>query len=475
MNSTSQVAAAKKALQAKRPDQALKHLHDALESQPNSAQILSQIGICHMMLGQKSEGILNFEEALRLAPTDSKISKNLAQAYLTNGLADAAYRLLKKACEDDNDNYELLRVLALAAAKTGAQEHALRAHEKMDAANQSLPGDILEQAKIYHQSGRAYDALTLLRRSEEKFPSEDALTHLRGQIAVQHAPPWHIPMLAHDDRNKAYEAAINSTVKSGDIVLDIGTGSGILAMIAARAGAAHVYACEGNPLLAKLAEDIIDSNGLGDKITIIAKHSTDLKIGRDMPRKADILVTEIFDNALIGEGALPTIDHAWRELLAPDAHVIPEGATLYAALTSSPHYTRYHKVDEICGFDVSAINMLAHPMSYKDVNFAFDDGEGNRRLTKPFAIHSWDFSAPPEKAFSERITAQGMHDGNADSILMWFELHLGGGIIFSTASPDNYDHWRQVAQVIREPIPCQTGQNVAVQISYDRYFSVSKA
>ncbi len=81
-------------------------------------------------------------------------------------------------------------------------------------------------------------------------------------------------------------------------------------MMAARAGARHVYACEMLPDLADLARIVVAENGFADRITVVAKASKDLVLGVDLPERATLLVTEIFDALLIGEGALPAIGHA---------------------------------------------------------------------------------------------------------------------------------------------------------------------
>jgi len=93
-------------------------------------------------------------------------------------------------------------------------------------------------------------------------------------------------MVADLARNDAFEAAINRAVRPDEVVLDIGTETGLLAMMAARAGARHVYACEKVPDLADLAREIIARNGLADRITVIARESTDLAIGDEMPERA---------------------------------------------------------------------------------------------------------------------------------------------------------------------------------------------
>lgn len=69
--------------------------------------------------------------------------------------------------------------------------------------------------------------------------------------------------------------------------------------------------------MAKCAIKILEDNGCADKIKLILKRSTEIVVGEgeDMPKRANILVTEVFDTELIGEGALSTFQHAHKVLL----------------------------------------------------------------------------------------------------------------------------------------------------------------
>lgn len=166
---------------------------------------------------------------------------------------------------------------------------------------------------------------------------------------------------------------------TGDLVLDIGTGTGLLAMLAAEAlrdaspdGSApgQVVACEVFPPMASLAQRVVDANGFLQRIEVISKRSDELKVApsgqaapaaavapaassgadpaapaaalarrkqaqppaADLPRKVDLIVTEIYDSELLGEGLLPTMRHAVRHLLRPGGKVVPSSARVYGQL-----------------------------------------------------------------------------------------------------------------------------------------------
>ena len=82
----------------------------------------------------------------------------------------------------------------------------------------------------------------------------------------------------------------------------------------------------------KCAEKVIAENGFSGRIKVVGKRSTELTVGpgRDMERRANILVTEVFDTELIGEGAIGTYNHANTHLLTEDRLVVPGVARMFA-------------------------------------------------------------------------------------------------------------------------------------------------
>jgi SAM-dependent methyltransferase len=138
-------------------------------------------------------------------------------------------------------------------------------------------------------------------------------------------PVEHARMLHDDRRTNDYIAALRDAVQPGDVVLDIGTGSGVLAIAAARAGARHVYAIEASDI-ADVAERVFAGNGLQDRVTLIRGYSREI----DLPQPADLLVAELIGNEPCEEEILETTLDARRRLLKPDARLIPHTLELMA-------------------------------------------------------------------------------------------------------------------------------------------------
>lgn len=148
-------------------------------------------------------------------------------------------------------------------------------------------------------------------------------------------------MLHDHERNIKYFQALKKAIDkmhergAPAHVLDIGTGTGILSMMAVKYGADSVTAIEAFRPMADCAVQIIESNGMADSIKMIKKRSTELT-EYDLPQRANILVTEVFDTELIGEGAIETFNHAHKHLLESDCIVVPESATMYIQIVESP-------------------------------------------------------------------------------------------------------------------------------------------
>ena len=138
-------------------------------------------------------------------------------------------------------------------------------------------------------------------------------------------PVEHARMLHDDRRTGDFLAALMAAVRPGDIVLDIGTGNGVLAVAAARAGARRVYAVEASDI-ADVAERVFAANGVADTITLVRGWSRLI----ELPEPADLLVAEIIGNEPLEEELLETTLDARHRLLKPEARLIPHRLTLLA-------------------------------------------------------------------------------------------------------------------------------------------------
>jgi type II protein arginine methyltransferase len=190
---------------------------------------------------------------------------------------------------------------------------------------------------------------------------------------------WHFRMLNDIERNRAFECAIERAVKKQrcSAVVDIGCGTGILSMFASRAGADCVYACDFSETMCDIAAKALQANGMLDHITLHHMMSMDMKIPDHLPERVPLVVTETVDVGLLGEGIVPTVRHAWKELLrakrsASPGKVIPSTATVYGCLIECEHVRRHSRLcsDHIEGIDYSQLYLIGsnHRDFYKNTH-----------------------------------------------------------------------------------------------------------
>jgi len=211
-------------------------------------------------------------------------------------------------------------------------------------------------------AGLEVRALELARQALTRAPDDSETSTLARELLSKSVPRWHFAIVRDSLRNQAYDAALRRAVFPGCTVLEIGTGSGLLAMMAARAGAGRVITCEADPAIARAARDVIAANGFADRVHVIDKHSTMLDPLADMGGLADVLVSEIVSNDLISQGALTAHEHAVAALLKRGAQVIPARGRVRIALAEDCHWNARH-MGMIDGFDPSCFNRLAKPYS----------------------------------------------------------------------------------------------------------------
>lgn len=120
-------------------------------------------------------------------------------------------------------------------------------------------------------------------------------------------------------------------------------------MMAARAlaavggeGRGSVSACEAYLPMGKLTRRVLRANGMENKVKVFHKRSDELRVGAELDSRADILVSEILDSELLGEGLIPTLQHAHDELLVKNPKTVPYRAMTYGVLVESTFLWKMH-------------------------------------------------------------------------------------------------------------------------------------
>lgn len=277
-------------------------------------------------------------------------------------------------------------------------------------------------------------ALSLADRARALHLGDPLWQALAAVVQRAGIPEFHARMLHDGRRNAAYRTAIERFAP-GRRVLDIGTGSGLLAMMAARAGADHVYACEENTMLAASARAVIAANGLADRITVFDRHSGKLDRLRDLDGGVDLVMSEVFSHCLVGEGVLESLAHARAELAVPGAIFLPEQASVMVALAEfAPMIDSIGMVE---GFDLSVFSPHLNPRTY-----VFPDDPGLALRSEPACVLRFDFGEgdPPDTGGSAcHLMSTG---GVVSGLAQWLHLRFADDISYENRPGTGADlHW----------------------------------
>ncbi len=477
------------------------HFRRALELAPGDADVSFNLGLILLARGNHTEAKSFFEAVTAARPGDADAYHNLGMAWRGERgkkAVAAAIEAFRQAVAVDGDACDSLLELTAILREEGCLVEALAASERALEADRENGraafnhGEVLYEFGRYDEATRFYQralsadppdhrahdslgralaatgdmdgAIRALRRGLERAPESHRLKRNLRDAYSRLVPSWHLPMVNDVGRNEVYRKAIERAVKKDDVVLDIGTGSGLLAMMAARAGARQVIACEMLGPMAEMARRIIARNGYDDIITVLPKQSNELVVGDDLPEPASVVISEILDVTLIGEGVIPSLRHATRHLTQPDARIIPAAARVWGMLVEWPSERAINPVRDVCGFDFSDFDLFRNP----NMHVPFDEErETHRILTKPFQIASFDFRNPPDYTAADHIETQTLRaseSGTGHAVTVWFELDLDDEISFSTRHETNLNHWHRTAQFLDRDLPVRAGHEFRLTI-----------
>jgi len=245
----------------------------------------------------------------------------------------------------------------------------------------------------------------------------------------------------------AFRHAIFKTVKPGDIVVDMGAGTGLLGIWALQAGAAKVYAIEKTEAII-LAKEIARANNCLDKIEFIHQNSMDVTL----PEKANVLISETLGSFGIDENTIQFTNDARTRFLAEDGILIPQSIELYVAAVDDRH--TYNKVDfwrTIPDIDFSpAFDLFSKKIMVESV-----DRTG--LLSEPVSIGYIDLSKSIDEVFNARKYIKIEKAGTIHGVAGWFRTKLCEGIEIDTSPNKPQTHWKQAFFPFRDSIDVITG------------------
>jgi len=479
------------------PQEALALIERAIAIDPQNARFHNSRGALHYALNQDAEAAASFERSTALNPRDGTAWNNLGNALLRMDRVAEAETCFRQALAVTRGLITAINNLGVALRRQGRLDTALicfkeavlhqpdylDAHFNLAELSQRL--DDVATAEVHFRRAieidpdcapahgglaqclldqqRGAEALAVLRAATERLPEDEELQfalrlHMSGMV-----PAWHIPMINDDERNAAYARAVERAVRPGDLVFEIGTGSGLVAMMAARAGAGLVVTCEAVPILAEVAKATVARNGYSDRIKVLSKRSTQVTLGEDMPQKADVFMSELINIGMLAPNMLPIIQHARANLVKPDARIIPEAAVVWGQMMQCDHLARINPVRHIDGFDLSAFDAFRSP-GYAQLDLGADP---HHMLSHRFRALDFDFRVDMREADLHPLAVIATETGICHGIAFWFDLVLDAETIYRSESRSRTNHWKQAMHFFPEPVPVKPGDRLDIAAGYD--------
>ena len=274
----------------------------------------------------------------------------------------------------------------------------------------------------------------------------------------------HEQMLKDRKRTGTYQDAIlnNPDVFKDKIVLDIGCGTGILSIFAAKAGAKHVYGIEFADI-ADYAKEIIKINKLSDKITILKSKVEEVKLPVE---KVDIIISEWMGYFLLYESMLDTVLYARDKWLQKDGYMLPDHATITLAGIEDTDYksTKVNFWEDVYGVDMSCFKNAVIGEPIVDVC--------PQKLINSSSCRILDIDLYTVKKedldFSSKYEITFTRDDRFSGLVAWFDTgftKLTNKYNLTTSPYKKSTHWSQTIFYTKNDLKVKKGDKVTGSIA----------
>lgn len=263
-------------------------------------------------------------------------------------------------------------------------------------------------------------------------------------------------MIADRVRVEAYAEALRKTVRKGSVVVEIGTGPGIFAVLACQLGASRVYAIEPAEII-QVAREVAAANGCADKIEFFERFSDRVTL----PTRAEVMVSDLRGVLPFFQRHIPAIVDARLRFLAPGGLMIPRIDTSWAAVVEASK-----PFGEIVDpWDKNPLNQDLEPACALAIN------DGQKVRVKPSQLLTghklWttlDYATVESPDVRGNLEWTVERRGTGHGIVMWFDADLAEGIGFSNAPGAPETVYGSFFFPWTQPVSLEKGQSVCVTL-----------
>ncbi|XP_071415202.1 protein arginine N-methyltransferase 3 isoform X2 [Pithys albifrons albifrons] len=278
----------------------------------------------------------------------------------------------------------------------------------------------------------------------------------------------HEEMLKDKVRTESYRDFIyqNPHIFKDKVVLDVGCGTGILSMFAAKAGAKKVIGVDQSEILYQ-AMDIIRLNKLENIVTLVKGRIEEV----DLPvEKVDVIISEWMGYFLLFESMLDSVIYAKDKYLAEGGSVYPDICTisLVAVGDMNKHADKLLFWEDVYGFDMSCMKKAVIPEAVVEVL------DPNTLISPASVIKHIDCNtaSTPDLEFSADFTLSITMSTKCTAVAgyfdIFFEKNCHNKVSFSTGPQCDKTHWKQTVFLLEKPIPVEAGEELRGKITVRR-------
>lgn len=273
----------------------------------------------------------------------------------------------------------------------------------------------------------------------------------------------HNLMLLDSIRTRTYAKAIKVNIKKGDVVVDVGTGTGILALLAVKAGAKKVYAIEPTEIIG-VARNIARDNGLENKIQFMNCRAEEAEI----PEKVDCVLSEWMGVFGIQDNMLPSVISIRDRYLKTEGKILPDKVSLHLALVSSERI--YHET----------VGKWRKSFQGLDYNHFADRNANDTHLitarpgelaSNPIILKELDIkNGKIQRQYNENVKLVVKKGKRCHGVLGWFNAGFPKNITLDTSPYKPVTHWQQLFFPFKNPINPEEHEkiNLSFKIREDR-------
>ncbi len=269
---------------------------------------------------------------------------------------------------------------------------------------------------------------------------------------------YHRTLLQDETRMAAFREAISRVVRAGDVVADLGSGTGILAFFACEAGARHVFAIE-REHLADIASFLTRHLHYADRVTVL--HDVSTKVA--LPELADVLISETIGAAGLDENIIGYVLDARKRLLREGATILPRSIALVAVPVDV-----HEAWDRHIGFwggpqaelDFSPLRVFASNSMYL-LHIAEDT-----YVADPAELLDVDLATVESTLVTGTVTYVATRDAIVHGFALWFRAGLVDSIVLTNRTAKQTS-WAQAFFPLEDPVGVTRGTNIALELQSD--------